>query len=333
MMDLFGVVVLRAGWGLVWRRQRLLWWIYVLSLGLAFLATQPLVSMIRPVLDNSLASDRLYHSFDLGFFADLLARPEVSAPAAGIAAALAAGVFLILMLLFTGGVLKVYNEDRTFTTGEFFGACGQYFWRLVRLIILLLIVLIPVGLINAGFKAWSGSLADHVASPIPALSVNFAGKLLVLFLLMAVRVWFDIAEVEVVAEDEYAVRRTFVRAFRLTWRNFGSLFWIYFLPSFLTWIGTAALLWFWVRFVPHQAVALTLLITQLIVFLWIFTRLWQRASETLWYQQYAPAVVAYTEPAPQPETPLMQAPVADSRGPAAPFEEPSPADGEVPAGE
>jgi hypothetical protein len=316
--------VLRAGWSLVWRRQRLLWWIYVVSLGLAFLATQPLVSMIGPVLDNSLASDRLYHAFDLGFFAELLARPEVSTTAAGLASALAGIVFLVLMLLFTGGVLKVYNEDRTFTTGEFFGACGQYFWRFVRLIIFLLIVLIPVGLINAGFKAWSGSLADRIASPAPSVSVNFAGKLIVLFLLMAVRVWFDIAEVRAVAEDEYAMRRTFVRSFRMTWRNFGSLFWIYFLPSFLTWVGTAAALWLWVELVPHQAVTLTFLITQAIVFLWILTRLWQRANETLWYRQNAPVAVAYTVPVPQPEPPVMATPQ-----PEPPIDGPSAGDVEI----
>jgi hypothetical protein len=298
----------------VWRRQRLLWWIYIVSLGLAFLATQPLVSMISPILDNSLASDRLYHAFDIGFLIDLLARPEVSTSAAGLAALLAGIVFLVLMLLFAGGVLKVYNEDRTFTTGEFFGACGQYFWRLVRLVILLLIVLIPVALINAGFRAWSVSLADRVASPAPSVAMNVAGKLLALFLLMVVRVWFDIAEVRAVAEDEYAMRRTFVSSFRLTLHNFGSLFWIYFAPSFLLWLGTAAGLWFWVSFVPHQAVTLAFLITQAIIFLWTLTRLWQRAAETLWYRQNAPvAVVApYLEPAASDLAgPMMDAPAPE----------------------
>lgn len=302
--------MLRAGWGLVWRRQRLLWWIYLVSLGLAFLATLPLVSMIGPVLDNSLASDRLYHAFDLGFFVELLARPEVSTPAAALACLLAGVVFLVLMLLFTGGVLKIYNEDRTFTTGEFFGACGQYFWRFVRLVILLLIVLVPVGLINAGFRAWSGSLADRLASPAPSVAMNVAGKLLVLFLLMAVRVWFDMAEVRAVAEDEYAMRRTFVGSFRLTWRNFGSLFWIYFAPSLVAWVGAAAGSWFWVEHVPHQAVTLAFLITQVVILLWIVTRLWQRASETLWYQQNAPAAVVapYAETARERDAYTMEAP-------------------------
>jgi hypothetical protein len=312
--------VLRAGWSLVWRRQRLLWWIYVVSLGLAFLATLPLMAMIGPVLDNSLASDRLYHAFDLGFLGELFGRPDVSAGSAALAAVLAVSVFLVLMVLFTGGVLKVYNEDRTFTTGEFFGACGQYFWRFVRLIVLLLIVLIPVGLLNAGIKAWSDGLAERIASPFPSLWVNGVGKLIMLLLMMSVRVWFDMAEVQAVAEDEYAMRRTFARSFRLTWRNFRSLFWIYFAPSVVVWVATGVGLWIWAAFVPHQAVSVTLLITQVIVFLWIFTRLWQRASETLWYQHHAPAPVAvpYAEPVTQAESALMDAPLSQAPPPPVP---------------
>lgn len=320
--------MLRAGWGLVWRRQRLLWWIYFVSLGLTFLATLPFVSMIGPVLDNSLASDRIYHAFDLGFFAELLARPDVDASSAALGSVLACGVFVVLMVLFTGGVLKVYNEDRTFTTGEFFGASGQYFWRFVRLIVLLLLVLIPVGLINAGFRAWSGSLAERIASPAPSLSVSIAGRLIVLFLLMAIRVWFDLAEVQVVAEDEYAVRRTFVRAFRLTWRNFRSLFWIYFVPSFVVWAGTALGLWVLVKLVPHSAVGLILLITQAIVFLWVLTRLWQRAAETLWYQHSAPAPV--TVPYAEPTGPELDATLIEPGAPQSPVDAPTTEGGEIP---
>jgi len=306
--------VLRAGWSLVWRRQRLLWWIYLVGLALAFLAAQALTSALSPVLDNSLASDRLYRAFDLGLFAELLSRPDAPGASTVAASVLAIFVFLVLMLLFTGGVLRVYNEDRTFATGEFFGACGNYFWRFFRLVILLLIVLIPVELLNAGIKAWSGSLADRIASPTPSLVVSWGGTLLVLFLLISVRAWFDLAEVHAVAEDERAIRRSFGRAFRLTWRNFRSLFWIYFAPSFLAWIVTIALLWFWAASVPHQAVTLSFLITQFIVFFWIFARLWQRASETLWYQANAPVPVEYTAPIPQPESSLMEFPLAESPG-------------------
>ncbi|HEY6290335.1 MAG TPA: hypothetical protein VI455_02080 [Terriglobia bacterium] len=314
--------MLRAGWGLLWRRQRVLWWVYFISLALAFFATQPLVATIGPILNHSLAADRLYHAFDVATFIELLSRPEVKLQAsamaallsleftpqtAGLAPLLLGVVFLVLMLLFLGGILKVYNEDRSLTTGEFFGAGGGYFWRFFRLLIFLLIALAPVRLINLGFGAWSDSLANRLAPPAPSVVVNLAGKLVVLFLLMAVRLWFDMAEVQTVAEDEYAMRRSIVGAGRLTWRNFGALFWIYLRPSLLAWIGTALAFWAWVRLVPHQAVVASLVLSQAVIFLWILTRFWQRSAEVLWYQQHAASPEVFVEPAPLPRE-SMEAP-------------------------
>jgi hypothetical protein len=308
--------MLRAGWNLVWRRQRLLWWIYVLSLSLSFFATQPLVTAIGPILDHSLAADRLYHSFDLGTLFELFARPEVSTSALVDAPMLAAAVFLVLMLLFTGGILKVYHEDRTFTAGEFFGAGGQFFWRFVRLVIFLVIVLIPVGLINLGFKAWSETLSDHIAGPVPHVAVNIAGKLMVLSLLVVVRLWFDMAEVSSVAEDEYAMRRSVVRAFGLIRNSLRSLLWLFLAPVLVEALVTLLVLFVWVRWVPHQAVATSFLLSQLVILLSVFTRLWQRSSEVLWYQQYAPTVSVFPE-APSPDLGLaIEPPPAPDAPPA-----------------
>jgi hypothetical protein len=298
--------VLGAGWSLVWRRQRLLWWIYVLSLAFGWFAALPLESEISPVLDHSLASAPLYHGFGIGAFVGLMMSPGVDTQAPGTTASVLGVVFLVLMIFLTGGILRVYNEDRTYVTGEFFGACGQYFWRFVRLLVFLLFALIPPVLIYLAFHAWSGHLADKMANPAPSLVVGFGGTLLVLFLLMWVRLWFDMAEVIAVAENQYASRRAVARAFRLTWRNFGPLFWIYFRLSILAWLGTALCLWVWVRFIPAEGITRSFLITQAIVFLWILTRLWQRASETLWYQANGPVPERIPETYP-PSEPLVLA--------------------------
>jgi hypothetical protein len=302
--------MLGAAWSLVWRRQRLLWWIYIISLGLSFFATQPLVKAVGPILDHSLAADQLYHHFDLGTLADLLARSGVDTHVLRGAPILAGVVFLVLMLLLTGGILRVYHEDRTFTAGELFGAGGQFFWRFVRLVIFLLILLVPVKLINTGVRAWSENLAEHFAQPAPSVVVNIAGRLAVLFLLMAVRLWFDMAEVGAVAEDEYAMRRSLLRAFRVTWNKRRSLFWLYLGPVLVAAIGTALVLWVWVRWVPHQAVTTSFLLSQIVILLWIFARLWQRSSEVLWYQQYAPEAGAFPELPSSDSGPMMEAPPA-----------------------
>ena len=303
-----------AGWSLVWRRQRLLWWLYLLSVALGWFAALPVENTIGPVLDHSLAAAPLYHGFSLEAFAGLMMNPAVGLQAPRTAATVLGFIFLVLMILLTGGILRVYNEDRTYATGEFFGACGQYFWRFVRLILFFLLALIPPLLVYQAVHAWSDHLSDHIANPAPSLVVSFGGTLLALFLLMGVRLWFDMAEVIAVAENEYASRRALARAFRLTRRNFGSLFWIYFRLSFLAWAGTAFCLWIWVRSIPAEGITRSLLVTQGIVFLWILTRLWQRASETLWYQAHAPV----PEMIPVASTPMEPLTFVSERLPASP---------------
>jgi len=312
--------VVGAGWSLVWRRQRLLWWLYLISLALGWFATLPLETTISPVLDRSLRAASLYHGFSIASYAELMMNPAVSTQTAGTAASVLTIVFLVGMVFLTGGILRVYNEDRTYVTGEFFGACGQYFWRFVRLLILFVLALIPPVLVYQAFHAWSNHLSDQIANPAPSLVVSFGATLLVLFLLMWVRLWFDMAEVIAVAENEYASRRAAAHAFRLVWRNFRSLFWIYFRLSFLAWAGTAVLLWIWVRFVPAEGIRRSFFLTQAIIFLWILTRLWQRASETLWYQANAAV------PERLPETyPSLDPLSVTSELPSGPGSEPPPA--------
>ncbi|MBA3915974.1 MAG: hypothetical protein H0X25_19415, partial [Acidobacteriales bacterium] len=44
--------------------------------------------------------------------------------------------------------------------------------------------------------------------------------------------------------------------------------------------------------IPGQHVGLTIFLFELTIFWWIVTRLWQRASETVWYERYAAANLA-----------------------------------------
>jgi len=290
----------------VWRRQRLLWWVYGVSLALAYFAIQPLAATVAPILNRSLAADRLYHHFDLATLFELLSRPEFTRRALTRSPVFFGVVFLALMLLFTGGILKAYNEDRTLTTAEFLGSGGGYFWRFFRLLIFMLIALAPVRLLHWGFRAWSNTLADRWAQPAPSVFVRIAGILTVLFLLIVLRLWFDLAEVQAVAEDEYAMHRVLMVAARLTRRNLGALLWIYLAPGILAGTGTALALAAWVRLVPHEAVNASLVLSQAVILLWTLARLWQRSSEVLWYQQRPPGVLE--EPSSLPEFSLEAPP-------------------------
>jgi hypothetical protein len=306
-----------AGLGLVWRRQSVLWWIFLVNFVLACMGAGTFMRQVSPVLDHSLQSQALVHGFNPTVLAALLMAAH-GAPGAGIAAACLVLLFFVFMLFVEGGLLQVYRLDRSLTKGEFFEASGRFFWRFVRLLIMLLIVLIPVGIVNNLTTRASHLLDERSPSPVPGIWVRLVGLLVVLFLMQAVRLWFDMAQVRAVAEDERAMRRALGRAFKITFGNFGSLYWMYLRISILAWLVMALLLWIWVRLVRSEWIGVSFLLTQLILLSWLATRLWQRASETIWYQRRLPVVVAKPEPAPTaPPAPALEPEASDFNPPVA----------------
>ncbi len=299
MTDTKSGVVL-AGAGLVWRRQRVLWWIFVVNLLLAFFGARGVAARTGEYLNHSLAAEGLVKGFDLGTIIEMAVQPQP--PFSPSPEVVWFGiVFFIFMLFATGGILDVYRRDEKLPTADFFEACGLFFWRFVRLLIFLLIVLIPVAFLAFGVSNWSDTIDEWSVRDMVGFWFEIGGTVVVLLLLMSVRLWFDMAEVQAVAQNERRARRVLRDAFKLVWRNFGSLFWLYFRISLVAWVGFALGVWAWMKFVRPESIHAAFLLSQLIILFWIGTRLWQRASETLWYRRYEQQAGT---PEPSPSAPV-----------------------------
>ncbi len=300
-----------GGAGLVWRRQRVLWWVFIVNLVLASLAARTITSRVAPVLDHSLASiPLLVQGFHLSATVELGGPPEEYLTS-GPNPLYYSAIFFFFMLLATGGILEAYWRDSSLSTGEFFQSGGIYFWRFFRLVIFLLLVLIPVGIVGAAARAIGNVIDEKSLSPFPWVWFAVGASLLLTFLLMSVRLWFDMAEVIAVAESETRSRKCLRRGAKVVWQNFGSLFWLYFRISLVGWIVLAAGMHFWVRHVGHASIKTSLFVSQLIVLLWLGARFWQRASETLWYKNYLSR--AETESVPAAPSPYEPSLVASAR--------------------
>ena len=124
------------------------------------------------------------------------------------------------------------------------------------------------------------------------------------FLLLAliVRLWFDIAQVRAVAQNERGMWRNTWKAFRITLRAFPSLFRMYFCISFFGWGTLIVGLVIWAK-LPPTATPVTFILLELIMLAQLATRFWQLASAMTWYQRHAEVVPAdsvdYTTPQPQ----------------------------------
>ncbi len=298
-----------GGAGLVWRRQRVLWWIFAVNFILAFFSIHGVVPRIGNVLDHSLAAQRLVKGFDLGAFTELTLQPGISPLSVSPAAMAYSLVFFVFMLFVTGGILETYRRDDRVSTAEFFESSGAFFWRFVRLLIFLLLCLIPIAILRAIANRIGGHIEDTAVSAMTSVWFQIAVGIVLLFLLMVLRLWFDMAEVHSVAQNERRMRRSLAAAWRLTFGNFGRLFWLYFSISIVACVGFGFGLWLWMYVLPPTAITGAFFLSQAMILWWLATRLWQRSSETLWYQRnFVPAAppATYTPatyPVVAPQTP------------------------------
>jgi hypothetical protein len=289
-----------AGASLVWRRQRVLWWVFAVNFILSALGTAPTRNQLQQVLGHSLAGQPLTKGFDLGMFFELVRVPESNLFASHGASLHMGILFFLFMLFVTGGILTVYREDRKLKTGEFFGASGAFFWRFVRLALFSLVPFTVLGLAFWGVNKLSNYIGDRTVSAQAGFYIFLAGAIVVTLLALFVRLWFDIAQVRAVVQDEHKMWPNLWKALGISWRNVATLFRVYLCISGVAWVTLAVGLFLWAK-LPPTATPVTFVLLEFIILMQLLTRLWQRASSVTWYQRHAAMVLVdaadYTTPA------------------------------------
>lgn len=287
--------LLAEGFRRTWHYQRALWFIFFINLIFAHFAAAPMSHKLDWSTDHSLHAQRLFNMFDYGSFSELSSDPEVKLFEVGGVSIPYSLVFFFIVLFLTGGILEAYRSERKLTTREFFEACGTYFWRLVRLCLLMVILLIPV--LIATWFLWdqTTSVMLKAAQEKAAFWILIAGMGVVGLIMMCIRLWFDMAQVRAVVDEETGMCRNAVHAFKITFGNFRSLFWMYLRISLLGWLVLATSLYIWTK-TPPARYGWTFLLLEISV-LWGFgIRLWQRACEMIWYQRRVLASIAAPAP-------------------------------------
>jgi hypothetical protein len=297
-----------TGWSLVWRHQKILWWTFVVNLVLGALATITPRIEFGAVLDHSLESAKLANGFDVGTFIELLSKPEIDIVALMRGSVIFSYLFFFFMLFIIGGILTAYREDRRLSTAEFFEASGGYFWRMVRLF---LMSLVPLGIVGA-ITGIIFAISSQPASEKTAFQIRIVGLAVAIVLALLVRLWFDVAQVRAVAQNERGMFRNLMRAFVISFKALGTLLWMYLRISIVAWVLLGAGLWLWTRLAGHQLL-LTWLLLEIVLLTQIFARLWLRAASVNWYGNYAEehpaAAVEFTTPHPAE---IAEAPVVAS---------------------
>ena len=285
-----------SGFALLWRRQGVLWWIFAVNLVCGALGTVPGFLRLKHALGHSLAGQPLTNRFDLGMLAELFRLPDVTLVRYTTNSYLFAFVFFLFMLFVTGGILESYRADRRLTTGEFFTASGAFFWRFVRLLLLSIIPFVIVSMIYQALDKAADRIGERAIADQVGIFLGWGAMLVFLLLALAVRLWFDIAQVRAVAHNERRMWRNVWSAWRITRHDFGRLYGMYFVIALVAWITLAVGLVIWAE-LPATATGAVFVILELIMFAQIAARLWQLASATSWYQQHDEMLSSVAEPA------------------------------------
>ena len=318
---------------LVWRHQRLVWWIWFVNLFLGWLAAIAPRTLFGYAFNSnrSMLSSELVQGFDIGTFIALIARPEIALRSMVGGSVAFSLVFLFYVLFISGGVLAVYSEDRRLSKAEFFGKAGEYFWRMVRL---MLFSIVPFGIVFAiasGVNALASKMGEKADTAVPEYRVLIIGGFICLLLALWIRAWFDLAQTRTVCDQERGMFALTFRALGLAFRKTLRFLGIYLGTTIVGVIVAVCAFLIWLN-IPHARYVASWTLLELVSLILIGIRLWQRAAMMVWYTNYvsvhlAPPAVMHTvipsaipmatpsEPQPEagitspaPEEPTVEAP-------------------------
>ena len=303
----------RTSAALVWRHQRLVWWIFFVNLLLAFLTSLPARVSLGSVLNHSLQSARFVTGFDVSAFFVMLSRPDVSVGPLATSAIIAAVVFFFYLLFIDGGIFAVYLDDRKLTRAEFFENSGLFFWRMLRLALYSLIPFAIPAAINGGIASFADKLSNDAPQDRLGFFVSLGGKLLFVLIFLFVRLWFDLAQARVVQDNERRVLRTTWRSLRLALRSarlYASYLGIALVSRAVFCLGVT--IWY---YLPHAATGASFLIMELVTVVMISARLWMKAASARYIALLPVAIYAAPLAAPVPETPAPSITAPESTEP------------------
>jgi len=300
--------LLSSAAGMVRQNMRYIVWFWLLNLTLGEFGTAAFRNQAHEILDHSLLADRLVRGFDPTALAEMFATPEFGPTKASTMPAMYfALLFFALTALFLPGVFQGYASTYRLPREDFFRACGRNLWRFIRLMIVAGIVM---G-IAAGILFWLRGPLVKIAGESTYELLPFAVSMTclgIIFLVMTtLRIWFDLAEADVVLSDQRAVRKSIAAGFRHTFRNLGRLLLSYVAITIVAAIILVGGLWTWMKYVPPDNVLRAFLVGQFTLLLLLIPRFWQRGVAVSYYLQnmvqpvavetFAPAQVVESEPA------------------------------------
>ncbi|MBZ5573293.1 MAG: hypothetical protein LAO09_15600 [Acidobacteriia bacterium] len=287
-----------AAAGIAQRNKRYVVWFYLLNVVFAWLGATGLGTHAQAIMGHSLYADKLLHGFDLAVLVELISRPEFGgSQGATVPATIFAVLFLLASLFFMPGVLLGYSSDHRISRDQFFRACGHNVWRFVRLFLFFAVIAGIMVSILSGIEVALAKAADQTSHERLPFFTHVASLAVIFLVLTAIRIWFDLAQTEVVLRDQGAVRKSVASGFRMMQRNLGRLLGSYVVIAMVALLVLVAGILLWHTIVPPASVLGAFLILQATLLLLLAMRFWQRAAAVAFYVGMAAEPAVESQPA------------------------------------
>jgi len=303
--------LIASGFAIVRRHRRYVVWFWLLNLALAFLGVAGHGNHVHPILDHSMYADKLLHGFDAAVYLELFARPEMGPERASTAPAVHfAFLFVLLTLLFLPGVLLAYSGEGRLPREEFFRACGRNLWRLIRLTLLFAIIAVPV--VGGSFSLHHALVkaAEKSTNELLPFYMMIATLGLIALVMTFLRIWFDLAQLDIVVRDQNMVRKSVAGAWRYSWRFPGRLLGSYIVIAVAACFVPVIGVWVWHVVLPPANVVGAFVVSQAILIVLLWMRFWQRASAAAFYMR-----AMFVAPVASPPAPVLSPPLSPATPP------------------
>ncbi len=289
----------------IWFHKRLILWLYLINLAFAAVLVIPLRNVIREISKTDLA-DEFVSDFPVNRFAAFWSEHSSAFKSLGIAAVGLGVLYLIVNIFLAGGLIASLSAEHRVSLRRFAHTAGRYFWRYLRLFVLLAIVL---GLVLAGYGAWGQEfiedLQKNATTDVASFLWRAVAVAVVLVLVSLVLMVFDYAKIRTVVDSRRSMFLAALAALAFSLRRplrTVSLF-------YLNLVVVAALFAVYLLVENQFSNATTVSMVSLFVVqqIFILSRIWMKLSffstQTALYQA---ATKALPSPSPTDTVPIPQ---------------------------
>jgi hypothetical protein len=255
------------------KKARMLIYLWVINFLFSLVIITPVYFLISRDYSRSLMGDRLLQGIDMLWLGDIFYKYQDILPALKGWMLFPAILFLALYVFLNGGIIgRVVAEDEKANLSNFFGDCGKYFFRFLRVFLIsavgyIILFGVIFKLLSALFNLWTRNASTEWILII-ASNLQF---LIQILLFSIVRMFFDYVKVSLVAENSRKTLKATIANFGFIGKKFFKVWVLYLLVGIISIL--LGILFLGVSNILPKAGALLI-----VLFIWqqvyIFSKMW-----------------------------------------------------------